>query len=233
MAYRKRLLSFLVLLGVVLAVYLAPLLPTFYFLLRLPFVWKELSAQSLISSERDGFDLTFSNLSANNLTESGLLPLVPARVHHIHLGSRPTPTEWISARAKCLAQHESWEPFLWDDETASEFVKKHYPHLYGMWKNYPFMVQRVDALRYMVLDTYGGAILDYDLVCKRSLEPLRQFEFVAPAAHPTGFSVGMMLSAPNTSFTHALVHNLPRFNHRWLLLPYATVMFSTGCHYAS
>jgi hypothetical protein len=28
-----------------------------------------------------------------------------------------------------------------------------------MWKSYPFMVQRVDALRYMALDKYGGRLL--------------------------------------------------------------------------
>ncbi|KAL4911180.1 hypothetical protein BDW74DRAFT_172643 [Aspergillus multicolor] len=194
--------------------YTVPFLPTIYSLLRLPFVWRSSAAQSLISQEHDGFDLTFSNYSTNYWTSgSGFTPSVPAKLHHIHLGSHSIPKEWQAARAQCLSQHESWETFLWDDKTASQF--------------------RVDALRYMILQVYGGAILDYDLACKRPLEPLRRFEFVAPAARPTGFSVGMMLSAPGTSFATSLVENLPRFNRRWLLLPYATVMFNTGCHYAS
>lgn len=78
-----------------------------------------------------------------------------------------------------------------------------------------------------------GAILDLDLVCKRSLEPLRRFDFVAPAAYPAGFSIGMLLSSPGNLFVRDLIDNLPRFKRRWLLLPYVTVMFSTGCHYAS
>lgn len=78
-----------------------------------------------------------------------------------------------------------------------------------------------------------GAVLDFDLACKRSLEPLRQFDFVAPAAHPTGFSIGMMLASPNNTFVRSLIESLPMFNHAWPLLPYVTVMFSTGCHYAS
>ncbi|KOS38484.1 hypothetical protein ACN38_g10696 [Penicillium nordicum] len=102
-----------------------------------------------------------------------------------------------------------------------------------MWKSYPFIVQRVDALRYMVLQKYGGAVLDFDLACKRSLEPLRQFNFVAPAAHPAGFSIGMMLASPNHPFVKSLVNSLPIFNHAWPLLSYVTIMFSTGCHYAS
>lgn len=65
------------------------------------------------------------------------------------------------------------------------------------------------------------------------MEPLRRFEFVAPAAHPAGFSIGMMLASQNNTFVNSLVESLPRFNHVFPLLPYVTVMFSTGCHYAS
>lgn len=80
---------------------------------------------------------------------------------------------------------------------------------------------------------YAGAVLDLDLSCKRSLGPLRRFDFVAPAAHPRGFSIGMMLSSPNNTFVRDLVDNLPKYNRAWFFLPYVTVMFSTGCHYAS
>jgi inositol phosphorylceramide mannosyltransferase catalytic subunit len=72
-----------------------------------------------------------------------------------------------------------------------------------------------------------------DLKCRRSLGPLRRFDFVAPAAHPTGFSVGFMMASQHNEFVGALVRNLANYNHHWLLLPYPTVMFSTGCHFAS
>jgi mannosyltransferase OCH1-like enzyme len=63
--------------------------------------------------------------------------------------------------------------------------------------------------------------------------PLRRFGFVSPAAHPVGFSNGMMMASKQHPFVGELVRNLPRFNLNWFGLPYATVMFSTGCHYAS
>jgi hypothetical protein len=72
-----------------------------------------------------------------------------------------------------------------------------------------------------------------DLQCKRALGPLRRFTFVAPAAHPTGFSVGFMMASQRNAYVGQLVANLPRYNKPWLGLPYPTVMFSTGCHYAS
>ncbi|EPS29211.1 hypothetical protein POX_f08257 [Penicillium oxalicum] len=205
-----------------------------YQLLRLPFVWYGSAVYATISQQHDHFDLTFESYGANySVQDDGFRPLIPARMHHIHLGPNPPKPEWIAARSDCLRQHESWEFFLWNDNNAPQFVEANYPHLYEMWKNYPFVVQRVDALRYMTLKTYGGAVLDFDLACKRSMEPLRRFEFVAPAAHPAGFSIGMMLASQNNTFVNSLVESLPRFNHVFPLLPYVTVMFSTGCHYAS
>ncbi|KAL3457302.1 hypothetical protein BJX64DRAFT_295966 [Aspergillus heterothallicus] len=222
------------LLGIGLILYMAPSLPTFYYVVQLPLVWKPLAAEALISAEHDNFDVTFAKFTSNyTLADSGVSSLIPTKLHHIHLGPRPPAPEWIAARAECLRYHDSWETFLWDDTNATQFVREFYPHLYEMWMSYSYVVQRVDALRYMILATHGGAILDYDLACKHSLDPLRQFEFIAPVAHPTGFSVGMMLASPNSSLVHSLVQSLPRFDRRWLLLPYATVMFSTGCHYAS
>ena len=78
-----------------------------------------------------------------------------------------------------------------------------------------------------------GAVLDFDLSCKRSMGPLRRFNFVAPAAHPTGFSIGMMLARPNDTFVGEIINGLQPYDRAWLFLPYVTVMFSTGCHFAS
>lgn len=84
-----------------------------------------------------------------------------------------------------------------------------------------------------LLTVSPGVILDMDLQCRRALGPLRRFDFVAPAAHPTGFSVGFMMASQRNPFVGALVRNLRPYNRAWLGLPYPTVMFSTGCHYAS
>ncbi|KAJ5485447.1 hypothetical protein N7539_005435 [Penicillium diatomitis] len=232
---RGRLRLFLALVCVSVLVFLsAAHIQRLYQLLRMPFIWSGAAVDATISQQRDQFDLTFASYPANySVRDDDHRALIPARIHHIHLGPNPPKPEWLAARSDCLKQHESWEFFLWNDENASQFVEANYPHLYEMWRNYPFVVQRVDALRYMTLKTYGGAVLDFDLACKRSMEPLRRFEFVAPAAHPAGFSIGMMLASPNNTFVNSMVESLPRFNHVFPLLPYVTVMFSTGCHYAS
>jgi len=79
----------------------------------------------------------------------------------------------------------------------------------------------------------SGIFLDLDLRCLRPLDPLRQFEFVSVAATPMGISNGFLMSSPRHPFLESVVKSLPRYNINWLGLPYATVMFTTGCHFLS
>ncbi|KAK4160645.1 glycosyltransferase [Cladorrhinum sp. PSN259] len=208
-----------------------------YTLASLPVKWPQGAKSFYISPDRDGFDLTFENYSTSQLsaTDQGYEDKVPAVLHHISLGNGAAANKkWIEVRQSCLDVHPGWKSYMWTDASADEFVRREYPELWDMWKfGYRFPIQRIDALRYMVLYRYGGVILDMDLQCKRGLGPLRRFEFVAPAAHPTGFSIGFMMAAKGNEFVGQLVDNLKRYNRHWLGLPYPTVMFSTGCHYAS
>lgn len=84
-----------------------------------------------------------------------------------------------------------------------------------------------------MLTSDEGAVLDMDLRCRRSLGPLRRFDFVAAAAHPIGFSNGFMMASKNNTFIREIILNLKEYNRRWFGLAYPTVMFSTGCHFAS
>ncbi|EED12036.1 mannosyl phosphorylinositol ceramide synthase SUR1, putative [Talaromyces stipitatus ATCC 10500] len=211
-----------------------PLGHIFFNLVALSSRWHYASAEAFISKEHDDFDVTFASYAANQSTSGfGYGDVIPPIMHHINLGSKQPRPEWMAARDECIRYHPHWKAYIWDDGASERLVREEFPHLKDMWDNYRFPVERVDALRYMILQTYGGVVLDFDLSCKRSLGPLRRFEFVAPAAHPTGFSIGFMMSSQGNPFVQELVNNLPRYNYVWFFLPYVAVMFSTGCHYAS
>ncbi|ETS03728.1 putative glycosyl transferase [Trichoderma reesei RUT C-30] len=204
-------------------------------LLALPASWAADHETFILSEQRDAFDVTFANYSINQLSAAPYEDLVPPVLHHIALGSHGTHwrTEWKETVQSCIDIHPGWETHIWTDETASRFVEDKFPDLKPMWDNYAYPVERIDALRYMLLYEYGGVVLDMDLKCTRALGPLRRFSFVAPEAYPAGFSIGFMMASRRNDFVGALVGNLETYNKRWLGLPYATVMFSTGCHYAS
>lgn len=130
-----------------------------YSLLSLPVTWGLDKETFFLSEERDGFDITFANYSSSpDIDESSprKSQMVPYVLHHIRLGSSPAKAEWIDARNACLALHPGWEAMAWTDENSRGFVAEKYPELLSMWDGYKFPIQRVDALRYMVLYHYGG-----------------------------------------------------------------------------
>ncbi|KAK1756420.1 hypothetical protein QBC47DRAFT_185877 [Echria macrotheca] len=205
-------------------------------LAALPVIWWDHSDRFLLSAQVDDFDITFANYSVHQVSAAPYEDRVPAILHHVAMGGAGAEAhieKWKTVRQTCIDMHPDWEVFLWTDDLANQFVADNYPELYDMWRTYRYPIQKIDALRYMILYHYGGVILDMDLQCRRALGPLRRFNFVAPAAHPTGFSVGFMMASKRNEFVGRLVQNLEGYNRHWLGLPYPTVMFSTGCHYAS
>jgi len=126
----------------------------------LPVRWASASSQSIISQENNNFDVTFNSYPIDQQSAGpGYEDVVPAILHHINLGPNPPRAEWVTARENCLKHHEGWQSFVWDDTTAGTFVQENFPDLKPMWDSYPYPVQRVDALRYMVLQKYGGGPL--------------------------------------------------------------------------
>lgn len=126
-------------------------------LASLPLIWPRHSDRFYISAERDNFDVTFANYSIHQTSAAPFPDRVPAVLHHISLGSGATThSKWTEVRQSCLDMHPDWEAFLWTDKTADELVSRHFPELYEMWTTYRYPIEKVDALRYMVLYHHGG-----------------------------------------------------------------------------
>jgi hypothetical protein len=126
-------------------------------IVNLPFVWNRHASDFLISKEHDDFDLSFANYSLKMDSSLPAYPdLVPPVLHHIALGHNKPHEEWVEARQACIEYHEGWEAHLWTDENASEFVQEFFPQFKHTWDRYKYPIQRIDALRYMVLYEYGG-----------------------------------------------------------------------------
>lgn len=188
-----------------------------------------------VISSKDNFDTTMLSYPLNQTSaDPKYTNVVPPIIHHILIGTidlkqRPT---WVAARQACLQWHPNYEYKFWNDSSAEQLIRDVYPWFLDTWKNYQYPIQRADSLRYLILYHYGGIFLDMDLHCRRSLGPLRRFDFISPAAYPVGISNGFIMAKPRHPFIKVLVDQLPLFNRNFIL-PYATVMFSTGCMYIS
>ena len=195
--------------------------------------WRSHSSTFRLSETDDNFDVTFQNYTRDQLSSAPYPDLVPPILHHIALGRPDWESTWGVAVQSCLDIHPGWESHIWTTESATALVAEKFPHLQEMWDGYKYPIERVDALRYMILHEYGGVVLDMDLKCLQALGPLRRFHFVAPEARPTGFSIGFMMAEKGNAFVQSILDNLRGYDKQWFWLPYATVMFSTGCHFAS
>lgn len=133
------------------------LIHTAWTLLSLPLYWSHNSSEFIITPEADGFDLSFANYSKHSTDAGqGYRNLVPPILHHINLGSAAIPQKWNDARQSCLDFHPGWEAHLWTDENAGKFVADKFPEFKATWDGYRYPIERVDALRYLVLYEYGG-----------------------------------------------------------------------------
>ena len=84
---------------------------------------------------------------------------MPLKVPHlIHLvwsnSSMPARNEqyirsWVTT-------HPTWRLKLWTDEEALNLVSTRYPDLLKIYTKYPADIFRADAIRYMILHSYGG-----------------------------------------------------------------------------
>ena len=149
------------------------------------------------------------------------------RVIHQTWKDNNIPPEWQAARQSCLDIHPGYEYKLWTDASSEAFVEAHYPKLAHTYRNYPYVIQRADAIRYAILHHYGGLYIDLDIVCLHPLDFLRTYGFVMPKTWPVGFSNDFLAGAPKHPFLEQMVSSLPSKNWE-LFSKYATVMFSTG-----
>jgi mannosyltransferase OCH1-like enzyme len=72
------------------------------------------------------------------------------------------PIVWTQCRNSWVQVFPNFKYRMWNDEDIDEFVKKHFPQYYDMWKAYPRHIMRVDLVRYMILYEYGGIYADMD-----------------------------------------------------------------------
>lgn len=132
-----------------------------------------------------------------------------------------------------------WEYRLWTDEMNREFVRTHYPDFLEKYDAYPKNIQRADAIRYLLLQTYGGLYVDLDFEC---LEPefvslLEDADFVIgkePYAHSNRYGMeyivcnALMASVPNHPFLKKICDVMMSHPHGWNVRNKIDVLDSTG-----
>ncbi|KAM3071900.1 CSG1/SUR1-like protein [Clarireedia jacksonii] len=152
--------------------------------------------------------------------------LIPKIIHQTYINTS-IPLQWKAGQQSCIDLHEDYEYKLWTDAKSREFIAAEYPWFLETFDNYPFPIQRADAIRYFVLAFYGGIYIDLDDGCNRRLDPLLSYPAWLRRTIPTGISNDAMGSVPQHPFFLRVIESLQSYNRNWGM-PYITVMYSTG-----
>lgn len=132
-----------------------------------------------------------------------------------------------------------WEYRLWTDDMNREFVRTYYPDFLHKYEAYPKAIQRADAIRYLLLQTFGGLYVDLDFEC---LTPdfsmlLEEADFVVgkePYLHAKKYHReyiicnALMASVPNHPFLKYVSQRMMVHPHGWNLRSGMDIVNSTG-----
>ncbi|GES62848.1 MIPC synthase subunit [Aspergillus terreus] len=152
--------------------------------------------------------------------------IIPKIIHQTYK-NETIPEVWKEAQQSCIDLHPDYEYILWTNEKSREFIANEYPWFLETFDGYKYPIQRADSIRYFVLAHYGGTYIDLDDGCNRRLDPLLAYPAWVRRTAPTGISNDAMGSVPQHPFFLRVIEVLQSYDRSWLL-PYITVMYSTG-----
>jgi mannosyltransferase OCH1-like enzyme len=132
----------------------------------------------------------------------------------------------VPSQRSCINLHPDYEYKLWTDSLSREFIRKEYAWFLETFDSYPFPIQRADAIRYFVLDHYGGIYLDLDDGCARRLDVMLEYPAWLRSTLPKGISNDAMGSVPHHPFFKRVIESLENYANNYGM-PYITVMSST------
>ncbi|TAE36371.1 MAG: hypothetical protein EAZ70_11045 [Runella slithyformis] len=96
----------------------------------------------------------------------------PKVFHQIWLGSKPIPRSLSGYSQTWRDKHPDWGFELWDDAKSNTLIQHKYPHWWLLYESLPYLTQRVDIIKYLVLYEFGGVYIDFDCECLKPIDAL-------------------------------------------------------------
>ncbi|MBA6438272.1 glycosyltransferase [Streptomyces sp. GMR22] len=94
------------------------------------------------------------------------------RIIHQTWKDADVPAAWRRWAESWRRHHPGWEYRLWTDADNRAFLAARYPWFLPVYDGYPEPIMRADAVRYFLLDHFGGVYADLDFEALRPLDGL-------------------------------------------------------------
>ncbi|KAK4142485.1 nucleotide-diphospho-sugar transferase [Dichotomopilus funicola] len=157
---------------------------------------------------------------------------IPKIIHNVfhnwHVpGDDTLPKDMAEMRQTCIDTNPDFEFKLWTEKMSRDFIEEEYPWFLRTYDGYRYPVQRVDAVRYFIMQHYGGIYMDLDNGCKTDLTPLLYYPLWTTDGGRGALSNNILGSRPNHPFWHRLTLSLIPYDWKWPL-PFVTIMYASG-----
>lgn len=143
---------------------------------------------------------------------------IPKVIHQIWSGiNEPLPRPFKILGDTWKRDYPDWKYEFWDNDKMDSFILEHYPQYWDIYKEFPYNVQRWDAIRYLILDKIGGMYVDFDYESLKSMNTLIKdkkccfaVEKEIPRVYPNNlyFNNALMLSIPKHPFIKNIIENV-------------------------
>ena len=141
-------------------------------------------------------------------------------------------------RDSWIKNNPDWFYMCWNLKNCKSLVKTFYTHHLEMYNNYPYIIQRCDAIRYFILHRYGGLYADMDYFCNKPwnevLKEYRNDLYLVETPNNMGFdkthiSNSLMYSkTPGNVFWSKLFIELELKKNISYYNRHMTIMYTTG-----
>jgi len=164
---------------------------------------------------------------------------IPKIIHQIWSGIEdPLPQYYKDFSETWKCDYPDWEYILWDNGKMNSFVLENYPEYWDAYNQFPYNIQRWDAIRYLILYKMGGMYVDFDYesvrpmgkiiennTCCFSQEPVRHRSMTEEFFD---FNNALMLSIPQHFFMMKIIDTIFSNSYNKSDKKYRDVFGSTG-----
>lgn len=149
---------------------------------------------------------------------------IPKIIHQIwYQGEAQIPNKYIKNIQTWKQFHPHWEYHLWDETKMLQVISKYSPEIRQMFQSFPYMHQKIDFFKYVILYQIGGIYVDIDAKAIKVIDPLLKkgtlllskvgtnyFESMMLTRHPIMVNNGIIFSRAQHPFLALLIKEIPK-----------------------
>lgn len=142
------------------------------------------------------------------------------------------PDKWKATQISINKYMPSWKYVLMTDEMNRQFISQHFPSFLQHFDDFPYPIQRADAIRYAWLYINGGLYFDCDFELLGPLDELFTEDhdlFLLASSNTTNvITNGFMASKPRNTLWLDMIEEMKKPPGIFYLERHLHVMYTTG-----